>query len=254
MDQRKRFDLDGRAAVVTGSSRGIGAAMAEGLAAAGADVVVHCAGNVEAGQAVATRIRDQGRRAMVVRADLADPDAADQIVEAIGDFGPIDILVHNASMQFREGWSGISRGHVEQQLRVNLQAVFDLNAAMVPAMTDRGWGRVLTIGSVQQHRPHPQMPVYAASKSALENATRHLARELADVGVTVNNLAPGVIDTDRNREALSDPTYRQHVIDQIPMRRFGATEDCVGAALLLCTDAGAYITGQTIYVDGGLTL
>lgn len=113
---------------------------------------------------------------------------------------------------------------------------------------------MLMIGSVQQSVPHPEMALYAASKAALENLTHNLAKQLAPSGITVNTLAPGVIDTDRNKQALGDNNYLQQVLAKIPARRVGQPEDCVGAALLLCSDAGAYITGQNLFVDGGMSL
>ena len=113
---------------------------------------------------------------------------------------------------------------------------------------------MLMIGSVQQMVPHPEMALYAASKSALENLTRNLAKQLASSGVTANTLAPGVIDTDRNKQALGNETYLQQILAKIPAKRVGQPEDCVGAALMLCSDAGAYITGQTLFIDGGMSL
>ncbi len=121
-------------------------------------------------------------------------------------------------------------------------------------MCERRWGRILAIGSVQQIRPHPEMAVYAATKSAQDNLIRNLARQLASHGVAVNSLAPGVINTDRNREALADHHYATQLVDHIPVGRIGEPTDCVGAALLMCSPAGEYITGQTIVVDGGMTL
>jgi NAD(P)-dependent dehydrogenase (short-subunit alcohol dehydrogenase family) len=123
-----------------------------------------------------------------------------------------------------------------------------------PAMTARRWGRILTIGSVQQSRPHPDMAIYAASKSAQLNLVPNLARQLAPFGVTINNLAPGVISTDRNADALADAVYAAQVRAKIPAGRFGDPGDCTGAALLLCSEAGRYITGQDLYVDGGMAL
>ena len=121
-------------------------------------------------------------------------------------------------------------------------------------MLERKWGRILTIGSIQEAKPHPQMLAYAASKAAQTSIVTNLARQFASEGVTVNNLAPGVIVTDRNSAALSDASYSAAVLDRIPARAFGAAEDCAGAALLLCSPASRYITGSSLYVDGGMHL
>jgi len=251
----ERFNLTGRRALVTGSSRGIGAAIALGLAQAGADVAVHCADNVTAAKAVADQVRGLGRQACVLRCNLNDADAGSQIHHvATTTFGPIDILIHNASSQRRCEWADIAAEQFFQEVNVNMRSVLDLTQRFVPAMVERGWGRVLMVGSVQQARPHPQMAVYAATKAAIENLARNLARQLAAGGVTVNTLAPGVIDTDRNHDALSNPAIREKVLERIPAGRVGAPEDCVGAALLLCSPAGDYITGQNLYVDGGMSV
>ena len=247
------FNLSGRRALVTGSSRGIGAAIALGLAEAGADVAVHSATNAQAANHVAGQVRDLGRQAYVVQCDLAEDDAAARIHEAVGaNLGSVDILIHNASVQHRCAWTDITQAQFKQQVNVNLRSVLELSQCFTPAMVERGWGRVVTVGSVQQIRPHAQMAVYSATKSAVDNLTRNLARQLAGAGVTVNNLSPGVIDTDRNREALNDPAVRDGLCERIPAQRVGQPKDCVGAALLLCSAAGDYITGQTLYVDGGM--
>jgi NAD(P)-dependent dehydrogenase (short-subunit alcohol dehydrogenase family) len=130
----------------------------------------------------------------------------------------------------------------------------ELMQLAAPAMRERKWGRILTIGSVQEALPHPDMLVYAASKSAQESMTRNLARQLGGCGITVNNLAPGVILTDRNISRLGDEAYRQRVLDLIPTRTFGQPEDCAAAAVLLCSDAGRYINGANLFVDGGMQL
>ena len=168
--------------------------------------------------------------------------------------GEIDILVINASVQYRRPWHELNREEFDEQIVVNLRSALELIQLIAPAMVDRGWGRIVTVGSVQQRRPNREMLPYGATKAGLEQLARNLAEQLAGQGVTVNNLAPGVIDTDRNAQALSKPDVRRRVEQWVPMGRIGAAEDCVGAALLLCSDAGAYITGVDLYVDGGAQL
>jgi NAD(P)-dependent dehydrogenase (short-subunit alcohol dehydrogenase family) len=245
------FNLTGRTALVTGSSRGIGAAIALALAEAGADIVVHYAGNRDAAEHVAGRIGELGRRAQLAQADLTAGDGAAQLMQQAG---AIDILVANASVQIPEPWREVSREHFDQQVAANLRATFELIQLAAPAMLERGWGRILTVGSVQEAKPHPDMVVYAATKCAQTSMVHNLAKQFADRGVTVNNLAPGVILTDRNTGRLADETYAEKVLNAIPAGSFGEAQDCTGAALLLCSDAGRYITGQNLYVDGGMSL
>lgn len=252
---QKLFDLKGRRALVTGSSRGIGAAIAVALAEAGADVVVHYAGNASDAEATAARITSLGVRAATVQADLAGDGAARRIHdEAVQQLGGIDILVLNASVQLRRHWLAFTREEVDLHIAVNYRSSFELLQLFAPAMIERKWGRILTIGSVQETRPHPEMLVYSSLKHAQTGLALGLAKPLASHGVTINNLAPGVILTDRNVDALNDPAYAEKVRAAIPAGRFGETTDCVGAALLLCSEAGAYITGQNLFVDGGLGL
>jgi NAD(P)-dependent dehydrogenase (short-subunit alcohol dehydrogenase family) len=139
-------------------------------------------------------------------------------------------------------------------MQVNFFATLRMFQRAYLKMKAQKWGRLITVGSVNERRSHPQMCVYAATKSAQENLVRNLARQLASEGITVNNLCPGVFDTDRNVEYLSDPVYSQKVRDAIPMHYWAKPEDAAGSALLLASDAGRYITGSTIMIDGGISL
>jgi len=249
------FNLSGRTVLVTGSSRGIGRAIALGLAECGATVAVH---GTKPGKVLDETLADVHKlspRSVAVTGDLSNPDVPAQLVaDVIATLGGLDILVANASIQIRKPWAEVTQTEVEQQMQVNFHASLRMIQAAVPAMRAKKWGRILTIGSVQQQRPHPDMVVYAASKSALENLVRNLAKQLGPDGITINNLAPGVILTDRNTVALVDEAYAARVRDMIPLREFGEPSDCVGAALLLCSDAGRYITGADLFVDGGMAL
>jgi NAD(P)-dependent dehydrogenase (short-subunit alcohol dehydrogenase family) len=157
----------------------------------------------------------------------------------------------NASIEIVENCGDIDRIHFDRQIAVNLRSTLEILQVLVPPMADRGWGRVLAIGSVQQEFPHPQMMVYASTKAAQLNWMRNLARQFGSRGVTANNLAAGAIFTARYR-AHMDRDKSERLIDRIPARRLGKPEDIVGAALLLCSDAGSYINGANLYVDGGL--
>jgi NAD(P)-dependent dehydrogenase (short-subunit alcohol dehydrogenase family) len=252
---RSLFSLGGRTALITGSSRGIGRALALGFAAYGADVAVHCRSRFEQAQEVAETAASYGARSCALQADLADEEGPQILYEqTLERLGHIDILVLNASVQVRKAWSEITRDEFELQVTVNWRASLELIQFALPGMIERGWGRILTVGSVQQALPHPQMAVYAGTKAAQENMVRNLAKQVAEHGVTVNNLAPGVIDTERNEKYLSDTVYRQRVLESIPVDFVGVPGDCVGAALLLCSEAGRYITGVDLLVDGGMAL
>jgi NAD(P)-dependent dehydrogenase (short-subunit alcohol dehydrogenase family) len=250
-----RFRMAGRRALVTGGSRGIGRAIALALAEAGADVAVTCESRVELAEEVAAEARGKGVRAAAILASLATQDGpARTYDDAVTALGCVDVLILNASVQVPRPWRDVTADEFELQVAVNLRASLELMQRAAPAMCDRGWGRILAVGSVQEATPHPDMIVYAATKSAQESMVRNLAKQLGPRGVTVNNLAPGVIVTDRNIDRLSNDTYRGRVLDRIPVRRFGDPADCAAAALLLCSDAGGYINGANLYVDGGMRL
>lgn len=249
------FDLHGRTALVTGSSRGIGRELALALAGQGANVAVHAVGQAGEAQAVADRIACLGVQSKVFLADLADDAKVLELADAsLQWLGRIDILILNASVQIKQPWPETTVQEFDRQMNINLRASMRLMQKHIPPMAQRRWGRVLTVGSVQQVRPHPQMLSYAASKAGLMNMVLNLARQYAADGVTVNNLAPGVIETQRNQESLADASYRQKVLQAIPAASLGGCADCVGAAMLLCSDAGRYITGIDLPVDGGLHL
>ena len=255
MDPVNPFSLAGRTALITGSSRGIGRALALGFAQHGADVAIHCRSTIDRARQVAADVAAAGARSCVVAADLADADAPQALFDGtVAQLDQIDILVLNASLQIRRSWDAITLDDFELQVNVNWRASMALIQLALPGMIERGWGRILTVGSVQQAVPHPQMLVYAGTKAAQENMARNLAKQVAGTGVTVNNLAPGVIDTDRNKAVLSDPAFRKRVEGSIPVNFIGESEDCVGAALLLCSEAGRYITGVDLLVDGGMAL
>ncbi|MFD2263395.1 SDR family NAD(P)-dependent oxidoreductase [Lacibacterium aquatile] len=238
-------NLQGRRALVTGSSRGIGRAIALGLAAAGAEVIVH---GITPSTAATETLSALGGKARFVAGNLADPDACLAIAK---EAGPLDILILNASYEKRFDWRELPVEEMDRQWAVNVRASLILMQELVPGMEERGWGRIVSIGSIQEAKPNPRLALYAASKNAQTSLIRTLAKEVAGKGVTANNLAPGAISTDRNAEVLADAEYAARVAAQIPAGRVGTPEDCVGACLLLCSDAGSYINGASLYVDGG---
>lgn len=243
--------LEGKRALVTGASRGIGSAIAVELARAGADVVILYAGNEKSAREVAQQVTELGRKAEIIRRDLSAVTGADGLIDEIG---PVDILVLNASVQIKKPWETITDEDFDTQINCNLRSSMKLIQQAVPYMRDNHWGRIVTIGSVQEAKPHPDMLVYSSSKAAQTMMVKSLAVQLAGFGITVNNVAPGVIYTDRNVEALSDPVYAAKVTSLIPAGFYGEKEDCAYIVRLLCSDEGRYITGQSYYVDGGKSL
>lgn len=241
------FDLKGKKALVTGSTQGIGLAIAEVLSAAGATVFINGVTSNEKIMAVCSKI--PGSKPALC--DLSLPDCADRLYEITGD---IDILVSNASIQYRTPWDKIGDEEFDKQLSVNFKSALNLMQKYAPYMKAQNWGRIITIGSVQQKVPHKDMAVYAALKSAQVNLVKNIASQLAQFGITVNNVAPGVIETPRNYEALSDKEYAKKVIDSIPCGYAGEGKDCAYQVLLLASDEGRYITGEDIFIDGGMSL
>ena len=199
--------------------------------------------------AVVREIELAGGDARAFAQDFALDDSGHSLATAVTAWSPVDILVLNASIELPEPYQDISRDRFDRQIAVNLRSPMELLQDLVPPMAARGWGRVVTIGSVQQVRPHPQMMVYAGTKAAQLNWTWNLARQFGGHGVTVNNLAPGAIQTARNRVQLA--TEGEALKQRIPAGRLGTPDDLAGAALLLCSDAGSYINGVNLYVDGG---
>ena len=245
------FDLTGKVALVTGSTQGIGEAIARGLAKQGAKIYVTGATSIEKCQKVTDSINAEGGCAIPVLCDLSRPNAAKEMHKITGD---VDILVLNASVQFRNGWKDITEEEIDTQMQVNFKASFQAIQEYEPYMEQQKWGRILTVGSVQQYRPHKDMAIYAASKCAQMSIVKNVAKQVAPFGVTINNLSPGAIATPRNADALADEEYAKKVYAGIPMGYAGLSEDMVGAALLLCSDEGRYITGTDLIVDGGMSL
>ncbi len=230
---KEKFDLTGRVALVTGSTRGIGKAIGDAFEEYGAKVVRH---NSKV-------------------CDLADPAAIDAFFDKLEADGMLpDILVANASIQEKIPWTDFPLDEARKEMQVNFFATLRMFQRCHAKMKAQRWGRLVVVGSVNERRPHPDMCVYAATKSAQENLVRNIARQVAPDGITVNNLSPGVFFTDRNKDCLSDPVYGPKVAAAIPLHAYAKPEDAAGAALLLASDAGRYITGSTILVDGGLSL
>lgn len=252
MMDAKFESLKGKRVLITGSSRGIGRALAIGFAENGADVALHGISHRKEMDEAISLVSKYGSKVVTVLGDLGDLNAPERIInETIEKLGGIDILVCNASIQIRSPWMDITHEQMLSQTQVNLFSTVSLIQGAVKNMLQNGWGRVITIGSVQQDKPHPDMLIYSANKMAVLNIVQSLALQLADKNITVNNVPVGTIYTDRNVEVLKNEEYHQKVKNDIPMKRIGNPEDCVGAVLMLSSDAGKYITGENLHIDGG---
>ena len=230
---KEKFALTGKIALVTGSTRGIGKAIGDAFEEYGAKVIRHN-----------TKV-----------CDLSDPAAIDAFFDGLEERGEMpDILIANASIQEKIPWTEFPMDEAQKEIQVNFLATLRMFQRCYPKMKSQKWGRLIVVGSVNERRPHPDMCVYAATKSAQENLVRNIARQVASECITVNNLCPGVFYTDRNKDCLADPVYGKRVTDAIPMHDYALPEDAAGAALLLASDAGRYVTGATIMVDGGLSI
>jgi glucose 1-dehydrogenase len=250
-----RWSLVGRRALVTGASRGIGRAIAIGLAEAGADVVVHYLADHDAATRTADAIAAAGQAADVVAADLTVVGTGRALAELVRDrHGPIDIVVLNATTARRRPFAEVAEGDMTLEVQSGFGSKVEILQVLLPPMADRGWGRVVAIGSVQQVRQNPALVVYAAMKSATANLVENLARQYGQAGITVNTVAPGLIATDSTAPQLGQPETVAASLEEIPLRSVGQPEDCVGPVVLLCSDAGRYITGATLFVDGGMHL
>lgn len=247
-------ELEGRVALVSGASRGIGRAIAEAYAAAGADVAVMSRDEALLNE-VAASVRARGRRAAVVPADVLDADAvAAAVAIATDELGSIDILVNNAGgnsfsiplaqMRF-SGW--------EKTFRLNLDSVVRLTQAVLPGMVERRRGSIINIASVAGLQGAPLMAHYAAAKAALISLTQSVALEVAHAGVRVNALAPGWIDTDLTAFLRTEEGSDAGLIGRVPMGRWGRPEEIAAPAVFLASDAASFVTGHCLVADGGLT-
>lgn len=258
------FSMRDRNCLITGASLSIGRAIALGFAEHGADIGVHYAaeadkafGFPDAAKDTVTQIRALGREAHAIEADLSAPNGPKRAFDAaVAALGQIDVVVVCASVQMREEFSAISAAELERQTRINFDATIELLGLAIPPMRARKWGRVLTIGSINQVRPEPSLAVYAALKAAQANLALNLAAQCGRDGVLVNNLAPGLVETERNRWRRKDEAeWRAIQAKAAPLLgRAARPEEMVGAALLLCSDAGSYITGADLPVAGGAHL
>lgn len=243
--------LEGKAALVTGASRGIGRAIALALAEAGADVAVNYAGSEQAAEEVAQAIRDLGRKAVTIQADVGNSEQAEAMVKsALDEFGKLDILVNNAGITRDNLLMRMKEEEFDAVIHTNLKGVFNcMKSATRPMMKQRS-GAIINISSVVGVLGNAGQVNYVAAKAGVIGMTKTAARELAARNIRVNCIAPGFIETDMT-DKLSEE-LRQGLLAQIPLARLGRPEHIAKAALFLASDASDYMTGQTIHVDGGM--
>ena len=247
------FQLDGRRALVTGGNSGIGAAMSRALGLAGARVLLVARREAELA-AAAARLQADGIDAQWLAADLTDAHAlAAAATEADRRLGGVDILVNAAGVNRRQPFGEVTPEAWQLQLALHLTAPFFLTQALAPAMAQRGWGRILNLASLQSYRAFPNSAPYGAAKGGVTQLTRAIAQEWSGRGVTCNAIGPGFFPTPLTAAVFDDPALAKHHAAQTCAGRNGRLEDLYGATVFLASDASAYITGQTLMVDGGYT-
>jgi NAD(P)-dependent dehydrogenase (short-subunit alcohol dehydrogenase family) len=246
------FRLTGRVALVTGGSRGLGYTIATALAQAGADVAI-TSRQADGAAAAATAIASAtGKKVQPFALDVTKTDDMPRaIAEIEASLGPIDILVNNAGLNIRGPVQDLSEADWDAVIDTNLKGPFLLARAIGPKMVTRGWGRVINLASVLSAIAVAGRAPYCSSKSGIIGLTRVLALEWAGTGVTCNALCPGAFGTEMNRPLLDDPVKYQEFVRKIPMGRWGEVEELAGAAVFLASPASSYMTGSSLFIDGG---
>jgi NAD(P)-dependent dehydrogenase (short-subunit alcohol dehydrogenase family) len=248
------FRLDGRRALVTGGSKGLGLVMATALAEAGADVALVSRNLAECRAAADSIARATGRRLIAFEADVTRSDQVERLVTQVQEaLGPVDVLINNAGINVRGAAEELSESDWDAVVGVNLKAPFLVARRLGPDMCRRGWGRVINMGSILSVIALPGRAPYASAKAGLLNLTKVLALEWAGRGVTVNAICPGPFATDMNKPLLNDPEKYKAFVAKIPMGRWGELHEIAGAAVFLASDAASYVTGSALFVDGGWT-
>lgn len=247
------FDLNGRVALVTGASRGMGREIARGLAAAGAVVMVNsrAAASVDA---VCRAIADDGGQAHACAFDVADDAARERAFADIDSrWGRLDILVNNVGMRFRATVDKIDLATFRRMIETNLTAAYALSRLALPGMQRRGFGRIVNMSSIGAHISSRADAAYASAKGGIESLTRSIAAEFGDQGITCNAIAPGFFATETNQPAVDDTFFKDFVDLRIPTKRWARPDEIVTAALFLASPASSFVNGHVLVVDGGMT-
>jgi glucose 1-dehydrogenase len=246
--------LEGKVAVVTGSGSGIGQAIAERLAQEGANLVVDYRGHIDQAKETQQKIADAGGKSILVQADVSKlADGTNLIEQAWQQLGSCDILVNNAGIEKGANFIDVTEADYDAVLDVNLKGAFFLTQAFVRKLTEaKKPGRIINISSVHEDMVFPHFSTYCASKGGMRMLMRDLSVELGPQGITVNNIAPGAISTPINAKMMADPSELDPLLRNIPLGRLGTPQEVAGIAAFLASDDGAYITGSTYVIDGGL--
>ena len=248
--------LEGKTAVVTGSSRGIGRGIALRFAEEGANVVINYVGSITAANEALAEVEAAGARGILVQADVSSVREVTELVnEGARAFGALDILVNNAGIELHAPFWDVTEEAYDKVMAVNMKGAFFATQAFTHHLrAAKRPGRVINISSVHEDLAFPNFTPYAASKGAMRMFTRTLAVELGALGITINNIAPGAIETPINTKLLNDPVKLASLLKQIPLGRLGQPHDVAGLAAFLASDDAAYVTGSTFYIDGGLSV
>src|SRR4051794_30127224 len=248
------FRLDGRSALVTGGSRGLGRVMAEALAEAGASVCI-TSRSLHAAHAAAAEVSSAtGGRIVRIEGEVTSADLVSRLVaRAAEQFGPVDILVNNAGVNIRGSAGDLAESDWDAVLAANLKGVFLVSRALGPGMCARGWGRVINLSSMLATIGLPGRAPYASSKAGVVGLTRVLALEWAAAGVTVNAICPGPFATDMNRQLMDDPEKYAAFVQKLPVGRWGELHEIKGIVVFLASEASSFMTGAAIALDGGWT-
>jgi len=249
----EKFRLNGRRALITGSSGGIGLALARALGQAGAAVILN-GRNADKLQAATQLLRAEGLSVSTAGFDVTDADAVRQGIDAIEkDIGSIDILVNNAGMQIRGPLHEYADTDWHTLMRTNLDSVYFVGKTVAQKMIPRGCGKIINICSVQSELGRPGIAPYTASKGAVKMLTKGMAIDWGQFGITVNGLGPGYFKTELTEKLVADPAFTGWLVGRTPSRRWGDVEDLGGAAVFLASEASCFVNGHILYVDGGVT-
>jgi glucose 1-dehydrogenase len=247
--------LEGKIAAITGGDQGIGRAIVERFAQEGAEVALCYRSNKDGAEEVVAAVQKLGRKGVAIQCDVGKVAEGQKFVaDAVAQLGRVDILVNNAGLERNADFWDVTEQDYDLVLDVNLKGPFFVTQAFVKhRMQAKSGGKVVNISSVHEELPFPHFTSYCASKGGMKMMTRNLSIELAPLGITINSIAPGAIETPINKKLLNDPTKLKAVLENIPLRRLGKPEDVASVAVFLASGESDYVTGTTYFVDGGLT-
>ena len=247
--------LAGKVAAITGGSQGIGLAIAEGFAKEGADISFCYRSNKSGADQAVQSIQKTGRKVAGFQYDVSSVSEGQKfIADTAAQFGKIDVLVNNAGLERRADFWDVTEADYDAVMDVNLKGVFFITQAFVKnRIAAKSGGQIINISSVHEELPFPHFASYCASKGGMKMLTRNLSIELAPLGITVNSIAPGAIETPINKNLLNNPTKLNALLENIPLKRLGTPEDVANMAVFLASEESNYATGTTFFVDGGLT-